>query len=79
MLRYWSTHCWNAPDVKVQEAEESKLSKSAEDRDEADDDEDVQGSCISHLMTMMKLHCLRYYDADFKRCCDDEHEASLVV
>ena len=56
----------NAPDVKVQKAEESKLSKSAEDRDEADDDEDVQSSCISHLMSIMKWHRLKYDDADLK-------------
>ena len=53
MLGNWSTHRCNAPDVKVQEAEESKLSKSAEDRDEADDDEDVQSSCIRYLIMMI--------------------------
>ena len=70
MLRNWSTHCCNAPYVKVQEAEESKLGESAEDGDEADDDEDVQSGCIRYLIMMMTIMIsLEIWWC----CCDDEH------
>ena len=55
VLKSWSAHCCHAPYVKVQEAEESKLGESAEDGDEADDDEDVQSSCIRYLIVTMMM------------------------
>ena len=39
----------HTPDVVVQEAQESKLRQGEEDRDEADDDEDIEGGGVGHL------------------------------
>ena len=54
--RYHNYHqlCYS-PYVKIQEAQKGELSKGAKYRDEADDDEDVQSRCISHLSEMVVI------------------------
>ena len=38
-----------APDEDVDKVDEGKLDEGAEDGDEAEDDEDVHGCCITYL------------------------------